>query len=297
MNNYQITIVTPTYNRADKLERLYNSLLAQSYKDFIWLIMDDGSTDNTQEIVENLAAQNQIKIEYHKHENSKLFLTVYYSFQFIKTPYYMRVDSDDTLPSNSLETLYNQMLIIKNDPKIWSVVGRVNYSNKSELDSEFPENYTDYVFLMRNKTKVRGAHAGLFKTDKIDLSDINPEYFKGKGYVSNFIHMKSDDLYQTKFINDVVYTYHIDETDIDTLTKTKFNPKNAFGLAEYHYFYIKYHAKYFWSYPKPIIGNLYRYLNFSSLIPNNNFTENIKRIDNTKLQLLAILMYPLLKIK
>lgn len=52
------TIFTPTYNRAEKLKRVYNSLLKQTFKDFCWLIIDDGSSDNTKEVVKNFKNLN-----------------------------------------------------------------------------------------------------------------------------------------------------------------------------------------------------------------------------------------------
>ncbi|MFQ5451045.1 MAG: glycosyltransferase family 2 protein, partial [Nitrospinaceae bacterium] len=49
--SYTFTVFTPTYNRAYTLDRVYNSLVAQTFRDFEWLIVDDGSTDNTKELV------------------------------------------------------------------------------------------------------------------------------------------------------------------------------------------------------------------------------------------------------
>ena len=49
----KITIITPTYNRAKTLPKVFESLLHQSFKDFLWIVLDDGSTDNTEKVVEN----------------------------------------------------------------------------------------------------------------------------------------------------------------------------------------------------------------------------------------------------
>ena len=66
----KLTIFTPTYNRGYCLDRLYKSLCTQSNSNFIWLIVDDGSTDNTQELIENWIGENKIKIEYHYQSNA-----------------------------------------------------------------------------------------------------------------------------------------------------------------------------------------------------------------------------------
>ena len=60
----KITIFTPTYNRAHTLQRLYNSIKEQEYSDFEWIIVDDGSSDNTKNLIESFIAENKIKIKY-----------------------------------------------------------------------------------------------------------------------------------------------------------------------------------------------------------------------------------------
>ena len=64
----KITIVTPTYNRAHTLPRVYDSLKNQTFKDFKWIIMDDGSTDNTNEVVFQFQSEGIIDIDYHWNE-------------------------------------------------------------------------------------------------------------------------------------------------------------------------------------------------------------------------------------
>ena len=64
-----LTIFTPTYNRADILNKAYESLKRQTNKDFIWLVVDDGSIDNTEEIVKGWIYENLIEIKYIKKEN------------------------------------------------------------------------------------------------------------------------------------------------------------------------------------------------------------------------------------
>ncbi len=65
-----VTIFTPTYNRAELLSKLYNSLVKQTNKNFEWVIVDDGSIDNTSEIVKEFISEQKIKINYYKQKNS-----------------------------------------------------------------------------------------------------------------------------------------------------------------------------------------------------------------------------------
>ena len=70
MNKVKVTVFTPTYNRAYTLERLYKSLLNQTSYDFEWLIVDDGSTDNTSELIKSFQNNHFFDVRYYKQENS-----------------------------------------------------------------------------------------------------------------------------------------------------------------------------------------------------------------------------------
>ena len=60
----KIIVITPTFNRAHTLERVYQSLRNQTFKSFKWLVMDDGSTDDTKILIDRLKGENIIDIEY-----------------------------------------------------------------------------------------------------------------------------------------------------------------------------------------------------------------------------------------
>ena len=99
MNNLEkITVITPTFNRAHTLPRVYESLLKQTYKNFIWTIMDDGSTDETEAVVKNFIEEKKIRIQYSKNSNSKKFYTVFNAIENVSTPYFSIMDSDDAYP-------------------------------------------------------------------------------------------------------------------------------------------------------------------------------------------------------
>lgn len=90
----EVTILTPTYNRAYTLPRLYNSLLNQSDMRFVWVIVDDGSTDNTKALVESFKTDN-FPIMYLYKENGGKHTAVNLGVKYIDTKYTFIVDSDD----------------------------------------------------------------------------------------------------------------------------------------------------------------------------------------------------------
>ena len=106
MKLHRLTIFTPTYNRAHTIERTYHSLCRQSCKEFDWLIIDDGSTDNTASIVKAWVAENKIPIRYVYKENGGLYTGYNVAYSLIESELCVCVDSDDYMPDNAVEKIY-----------------------------------------------------------------------------------------------------------------------------------------------------------------------------------------------
>lgn len=100
-----ITVLTPTYNRGKLLQKLYKSLCDQDCKDFEWLIVDDGSTDDTSTCVEQMINNADFPISYYKKENGGKHTALNHAYQFIKTPLTFIVDSDDLLTADAISRI------------------------------------------------------------------------------------------------------------------------------------------------------------------------------------------------
>ena len=103
-----LTIFTPTYNRIQTLGRVYQSLLKQTCKDFNWLIIDDGSTDNTKDLVEQWILENKIKIRYHFKENGGKHTAMKLAYELANTKFLLAIDSDDELTPDAIEIFQNE---------------------------------------------------------------------------------------------------------------------------------------------------------------------------------------------
>ena len=113
--NAILTVFTPTYNRCHLLPKLYHSLCEQTLKDFIWLVVDDGSSDNTQEIVDIWKREKNISIEYVRQVNqgkSEAFNT---GIKATRTEVFTCVDSDDYLIPDAVEIIINEWDRCKNE--------------------------------------------------------------------------------------------------------------------------------------------------------------------------------------
>jgi len=100
-----VTVLTPTFNRCSALEKLYHSLKQQTCREFIWLIIDDGSTDNTESTVKSWISEKSMQIEYRRKSNGGKHTALNFSYRFIETPLTFIVDSDDYLTENAVEII------------------------------------------------------------------------------------------------------------------------------------------------------------------------------------------------
>lgn len=101
-----LTIFTPTYNRIKYLPILYQSLLNQTFKDFEWVIVDDGSTDCTQEQIEKWSQENKIQIKFLRQENAGKHIAINNGAAIASGDLFFTVDSDDYLAENAVERIY-----------------------------------------------------------------------------------------------------------------------------------------------------------------------------------------------
>lgn len=100
-----ITVFTPSYNRAYCLHELYESLCRQSSKDFHWLIIDDGSTDNTKELVDKWIGECKISMQYHYQENKGMVGAHNTAHYIMETELCVCIDSDDFMPDDAIEKI------------------------------------------------------------------------------------------------------------------------------------------------------------------------------------------------
>ena len=134
-----ITIVTPTYNRGEKLKNAYKSLTKQTVYDFEWLVIDDGSNDNTENIVKTFKKQSLFNIKYIKQENGGKHTALNKAFQITNTELFVILDSDDCLTENAIEEIIKIHRKYLENEKIAAYVfqrGKMNEKNK-KITQEF----------------------------------------------------------------------------------------------------------------------------------------------------------------
>lgn len=162
-----ITIFTPTYNRKEKLNSLYTSLLNQNYKDFEWLIVDDGSTDGTNNYIKELQKENKINIRYIYKKNEGKMSAVNIAHQEAFGDCFMTIDSDDELMPNILSVLVRDFKKIEKKEELAGIVYLASYKGNAKeiIGDKLPKNGTECPYTdLSLKYKIKGDKATLWKT-------------------------------------------------------------------------------------------------------------------------------------
>ncbi len=200
-----ITIFTATYNRAYLLENLYESLVEQNYTDFEWIIVDDGSTDNTEAIVQAFITENKIAIQYIKQPNKGKHFAINKGVSLASGELFFIVDSDDKLPSNSLEIIVKYHGCYKNEINYGGIAGRKAYFDGKYVGSQkdFAAKFTN-ALKIRFKYKIEGDLAEVFLTSvlkEFPFPEIENEKFCPEALVWNRIAQK----YNLAYFSETTY--------------------------------------------------------------------------------------------
>ena len=170
-----LTIVTPSYNRANNLTSLYQSLLAQTSKDFDWLIVDDGSRDYTKEIVDGFSKEERIPIRYIYKENGGKHSALNVAFREVKSELLFIVDSDDVLTSDAVETILKDWSSVR-DKNLCGISYLRGHDEKKVIGDKHPKDHAiDNFINFRFNHGIEGDKAEVWKTDCLRAFQF-PEY-------------------------------------------------------------------------------------------------------------------------
>lgn len=190
-----LTIFTPTYNRADLLNNIFNNLSSQSYMNFEWIIIDDGSTDQTKDVVNIFKKKSNFPIHYYWKQNGGKHTAYNFALNFAKGELFMCLDSDDVLTDNAIELIKNYYEKIKYKENCCGFIGYKENEDKTLLSPQFPKNL-DYSSLIDLDLKYdcRGEYTLVYKTN-IARQYLFP-IFKGENFVGeNVVYDKIDENY------------------------------------------------------------------------------------------------------
>lgn len=232
-----ITVCTPTYNRAYLLKRPFESLQKQTFKDFEWLIIDDGSTDNTEEIVKEFKKQASFPITYVKQSNQGRAAALNTSYKYIKTKYVINLDSDDAYLPDALEKIHKiwENIPAQDYERFWCITGQCVDSQTGQLiGGRWPEDINQYRGVEQYKRIYkykRGEKSCCRKLEVLKKFPF-PQYEDTK-FVPENIVWEHINLYYDQFCtNEVFRVYFTDSSD--SLAKGHGLGKAQYN-SSYHY--------------------------------------------------------------
>lgn len=235
-----LTVFTPTYNRGYILQRCYKSLVRQTSKDFIWLIIDDGSTDNTKSLVDQwIKEKNEFEIKYVYKENGGMHTGHNKAYELIDTELNVCIDSDDFMPDNSVELIVD----------FWSKYGSNRYSGIVSLDNDDKGNIIGTKLPNKKSIKLcdfydmggKGDKNLIYRTDIMKKYPPYPE-FQGEKFVPlDYKYLLADQEYDLLILNEPTCTveYMEDGSSRNMFRQYYKNPRGFSFMRKVHMIYDK----------------------------------------------------------
>lgn len=238
--NISLTICTPTYNRKHLLEKLYSSLKTQTVKAFEWIIVDDGSTDDTKSLVAKwIKDKNKFNIIYIEKENGGKHTAINRGIDYASGKLFFIVDSDDYLVENAVKKIIEAYGTIKySSDKYAGIAFNKGFSNGMVVGTTFKGDYIDATSLERKKYNINGDKAEVFYTDILrsyKFPEFEGEKFISEALVWNRIARAG---YKLRWYQDIIYICEYIEGGLTKMGNSRFknSPK---GLLLYINEYIK----------------------------------------------------------
>ena len=238
-----LTVFTPAYNRAHTIGRTYESLCRQTCKDFVWLIVDDGSTDDTRLLVSQWQDhENGFEIRYVVKENGGMHTAHNTAYNLIDTELNVCIDSDDCLADEAVEKILSA----------WDSVKNLGYAGLIGLDADlngnligtgFPENMQETTLSEYYAAGGKGDKKLVYRTDVIKQYPPYPT-FPGERYVAlAYKYLLIDQEYKLAVLNDVLCNveYQADGSSNNMWRQYEKNPQ---GFAFWRTIQAKYPASF-----------------------------------------------------
>lgn len=226
MKKKTLTVFTPAYNRAHTIGRTYESLCRQTCNDFEWLIIDDGSMDGTQELIEGWIKENKIPIRYIYQENQGMHGAHNTAYRNIHTELNICIDSDDYMPDDAVELIVS-LWKEKGTEEFAGIIGLDIDQKGNILGTKYPD---DLCEIPIGGYKRKGKKADTKQIYRTDIINQYSEYpiFEGEKYVGlgyKYIYIENN--YKMLVLNQplVVVEYQQDGSSVNMYRQYWKNPK------------------------------------------------------------------------
>lgn len=241
MNRPSLTVFTCTYNRAHTICRTYKSLCKQTSKNFEWLIIDDGSTDNTRDVVEKwLCAENGFRIIYVYKENGGLHTGYNKAIELMDTELCVCIDSDDWMPDNAVEIIINSWKNYGNE-NLAGIVGNDYLINGQVLGDNFSEGEVIHYIKLKESRKYNIDNKIVMRVDLLKRVAPQPSFPNEKNFNPIWLILKIDEIAPFVLINkNLCFVDYQNGGMSYNLINQYFNSPNSFLELRKLYISLKY---------------------------------------------------------
>lgn len=268
-----LTVFTPSYNRAHTLPRTYESLLRQDCMDFVWLIVDDGSSDNTAGLVQSWQQMdNGFEIRYLYKENGGMHTAHNAAYEVIDTELNVCIDSDDCLADGAVKKILDKWNLVK-DQGYAGIIGLDADMNGKLIGKGFPDGLTETTLSGYYAAGGSGDKKLVYRTDIIRKYPPYP-VFEGEKYVAlAYKYRLIDQDYKLAVLDEVLCNVEY-QADGSSGTMWKQYLKNPKGFASWRKICMKYPIS-----KKRMLIDCIHYCSSSMLSNNKSFIfESPKRL-------------------
>ncbi|HEV3161777.1 MAG TPA: glycosyltransferase family A protein [Xanthobacteraceae bacterium] len=287
------TVFTPTYNRAHTLHRVFNSLKAQSFRDFEWVLVDDGSTDNTEELAELWIKTADFPIRYFWQKNSGKHIAYNFGIREARGQMFAVLDSDDALVPNALSRIFDLWHQIPESDRsgFCLIAGLCCDQHGVTIPSPFPSSPLDTTaqesaFVHR----IRGEKFAVRRTEiwrRYPFPEIT-----GTNYIPEvLVALQIGEAYKFRLVNEVLRVYYV-EDDPHNLSSRSNVAMGARGRLCYNVWLLNHEMRYFWRSPIPFIKAA-AMLPVVNRYAGRSLREFWRELDTWSARLLVLAMYPL----
>ena len=277
----KLTVFTPTFNRKHLLPRLYKSLRNQTSKDFVWLVIDDGSIDYTDALVRQWIKDAKIEIEYYYKPNGGMHTGHNAAYQLIDTELNVCIDSDDYMPKDGVEKIIKQWNEVNRKDHIAGIIGLDAEENGQIIGTKIPQ-HLKYGTLADLYTKygITGDKKVVLRTDIVKRYPAYPEYKYEKLVPLGLLYLMIGQDYDFIYSNDVycIVEYQPEGSSSSILEQYRQSPR---GFA-----YARMIQK---KYSKSVIDDL---KNSAHLVSSALFTKDISLLFSGPKVYQNVLMMP-----
>lgn len=286
----RIAVFTPTYNREKTLSRVFESLCRQTYSSFHWIIVDDGSRDNTRELVENFKKSASFRIEYYYQENAGKHTAINTALRKTTSELFLIADSDDSFKENSLQVFVDAWDSIPQEQRFHykGVIAKCYNAETNEPIGKFPEKMFD-----SNDLEAYFRLRLCFEKWNIVRTDVMKEFAfpepneRLKFYPESVVWWRMARKYKTRYVDENIRAYYRDQ-DNSVINQSGGRARETIYLWR---FYINEAMDYFWCYPKDFIKAYIGYAR-DNIRCRKPILEALVSINGTYRKLFVLLCYP-----